>query len=476
VQLELDAHLWGLTSYDEFQPVWGDSVPLDAPDVESYAEAPLLIGLYSLDLIRGYPDLQAEQLDDTSVRVTLTEPRTVRFRQYYYPGWTATLDGEPADIYPEDEIGLIALDVPAGELVIALRYAGTPVQIAGTLLTLICLGLAGALVWAGRHHVPEEAPQPTQENPLDPRLVVAIGAGAILIAVLYTGVIIPRTDWLRLQSPPDAPVTMQTPVGATFGGLYEFLGYSLDQNTVTPGGALDVTLYWRMAGEPDGRTYRPVVQLVNLTHTAAWGVSRDNGVRYRDIPSDRFLSDQVRVVLFEGIPPYVGHIKVQVVDMDSGEALPLPDGSDFVLLEPLVRVQGSDPAPQARLDDVLNSQIRLECASVQAEGDDLRVDLFWHVLTAPGRDATVFIHALDDAGQAVSQYNGPPLGGDYPTGQWQAGQHLTTSYRLPNDPAITHLAVGMFWPDTLDRLPVTQDGQPVADNLITLPLETVPCR
>ena len=374
---------------------------------------------------------------------------------------------------------LITLDVPAGEHVIALHYAGTPVQAAGVLVTLGCLVLVAALIWTGRRQAaPDARPE---DPPLDLRLVGAIGAGAVLFAAVYAWVIIPHTDWLRLKSPPDAPLTMQTPVGVTFGDLYTFLGYSLDQDTAPPGGALDVTLYWRLAGAPDGRTYRPVVQLVDLNHSAAWGVSRDNGVRYRDIPPDRFLSDRVRVMLFEGIPPYVGRIKVQVVDAGSGTALRLPDGSDFLLLDPLVRVPGSDPAPAARLDYTLAGQIRLECAAVQVADDSLHIELDWHVLAAPvgdtpGRDATVFIHALDADGQLVTQYNGPPLGGDYPTGQWQPGQHLTDTYSLPADPAITQLAMGMFWPDAGDRLAVTQGGQPVPDNLIPLPLDTVACR
>ena len=198
IQVELDDHLWGLSSYDEFQPVWGASVPLDAPDVAAYADAPLRIGLYSLDLIRAYPDLQAEQLDDTTVRVTLTAPRPVRFRQYYYPGWTATLDGQPIEVYPEDEIGLITLDVPAGEHVIALHYAGTPVQAAGVLVTLGCLVLGAALIWTGRRQaVPDARPE---DPPLDLRLVGALGAGVVLFAAIYAWVIIPHTDWLRLKS------------------------------------------------------------------------------------------------------------------------------------------------------------------------------------------------------------------------------------------------------------------------------------
>ena len=483
IQVELDDHLRGLSSYDEFQPVWGASVPLDAPDVAAYADAPLRIGLYSLDLIRAYPDLQAEQLDDTTVRVTLTVPRPVRFRQYYYPGWTATLDGQPIEVYPEDEIGLITLDVPAGEHVIALHYAGTPVQAAGVLVTLGCLVLGAALIWTGRRQaVPDARPE---DSPLDLRLVGALGAGVVLFAAIYAWVIIPHTDWLRLKSPPDAPLTMQAPVGATFGDLYTFLGYSLDQTRLPRrrAGRHALLANGGRAGWADLPARGPA-----RGPESQRGVGRQPG-QWRALPghpAGPLLSDKVRVMLFEGIPPYVGRIKVQVVDAGSGTALRLPDGSDFLLLDPLVRVPGSNPAPAARLDYTLAGRIRLECATVQVADDSLQVELDWHVLAAPvgdtpgrdapERDATVFIHALDADGQLVTQYNGPPLGGAYSTGQWQPGQHLTDTYSLPADPALTQLAVGMFWPDTGDRLAVTQGGQPVTNNMIPLPLETVACR
>ena len=424
IRQEAATHAWGGTSYDEFQPVWGASVPLDVPGADRYAVDPFLIEVYGNDLNAFYPALQAAQIDAATVRVTLTEARPVRFRQYYFPGWTATLDGQPAEVYPEADAGLLTLDVPTGEHVIRLAYSGTPVQALAVIISL--LSVLAALFLARR---PPADPAPdAPASPDGTHLAWAIGGGVALFALLNTLILTPQTGWLALHSPPDAPAYMATPLqGAVFGETYDLLGYSLGADAVQPGGVLDVTLFWRMAG-PDAsnhdHTYRAVVQLVNLSGSAAWGVSRDDGTHYQAIPPDRFLSDRARIDVFDPIPPYVGQIKVQVVDAASGAALRLPDGSDFLLLAPLVRVPGSDPAPAARLDYTLAGQIRLECASVQAADGTLTVELDWRVLAAPGSDATVFIHALDAAGAPVTQYNGPPLGGDYPTGQWRPGQHL----------------------------------------------------
>ncbi len=469
IQMELDDHVWGTTSYNEFQPVWGETIPLDGPDTATYASAPLQIGVYGLDLIQQYPDLVAEQVADQAVRVTVTSPRPVRFRQFYYPGWTATIDDQPAEVYPEEERGLITVDVPAGEHTIRLHYAGTPVQTAGGLITLACLILTGVLIATGRgaSETPEVAPAAH-------RLAPALGAGALIAGLINGLLIAPHTTWLRVQSPPDAPAAMRTPVHATFGGVYELLGYSLTQEAVSPGGTLDIMLYWRPLREED-RVFVPVVQLINLTRSEAWAVSLDRGQRYANYPTDRFTSDAVRLAVFEGIPPYAGQIKVQLIDLASGEPLRLADGADFLLLEPLIRVQGSNPAPARTMDYVLGESVRLVCASARWETGELGLDLAWQVDAPLAEDVSIFIHLLNPQGRLVDQHDSQPFSGNYPAHLWQPGQLLADRYELPFRPSFASLEIGLYTPGNGDRLSVTSGGQPVVNNLIPIPIGGAPC-
>jgi len=83
------------------------------------------------------------------VRVTSPVPATVEFYTYYYPGWRATVDGHPVTIWQAPPFGLIQLEVPAGEHVVALRFGGTPIRTAGAVLTLLSLCLSAAL-WMWR--------------------------------------------------------------------------------------------------------------------------------------------------------------------------------------------------------------------------------------------------------------------------------------------------------------------------------------
>jgi hypothetical protein len=118
--------------------------------------------------------------------------------------------------------------------------------------------------------------------------------------------------------------------------------------------------------------------------------------------------------------------------------------------------------------------VELHCASVEKQGELWMIDLYWHVAGRPDRDYTVFVHGLDAGGNAVQQNDYPPIGGNYPTSAWQRGQNLVDRHTLPTDPPIDAVAVGLYTSDA-GRLPVTQDGDPVPNDSIVLPLQEASC-
>jgi hypothetical protein len=76
----------------------------------------------------------------------------------------------------------------------------------------------------------------------------------------------------------------------------------------------------------------------------------------------------------------------------------------------------------------------------------------------------------------IAQNDAPPLEGFYPATFWRAGQNLEDHHTLPADPAIVSIGVGLYTPAPLQRLPVTQHGQPVANDYIVLPAAPAACR
>lgn len=471
VHMEQTELNWGTTSYDEFNPIWGEKPGWDQSiEPETYITDPLRIFVNRLDMIRQYPDLQVEELGGTHYHITVSSARMVRFRQFYFPGWTATLDGQPAVIYPEDEIGQIAMDVPAGEHEIVLAYTGTTEQTLGAVVTLLCVAVAVWLV-AKRPEKTQEIEPLRQREELPMRLGIGVSAGVAAFALVNTLVIAPNTLLFRYQSPADAPAYMKTPVHQSFGGMFELLGYTLNQDSAAPGELLNVTLFWRAEQPLNGGNYRPVVQLVNLNVSEAWGAIEPffPGGGKRDYPTDLFMSEVQSFAVFDSAPPYVGHISVQMIDAVQNQPLKLADGSDRVILPDLIRIRGNGAELPERLNYRLNDAVELRCADISHDDQQFTLDLGWHVLGTLGQDVTLFMHGVGANGEQIVQNDEPPLPGIYPASLWLKGQNLRDVHQLPYDAAVTQITIGLYTPES--RLKVTQNGQAVANDQILLSVE-----
>jgi len=479
IEYELETYAFGGTSYNEFKPVWATRTPYDQPpDTERYATDP-----FQLDFIDpGLPDVQIEAVGDTTFRIQTGSAFDLQLRHFYFPGWSAWVDGAAVNVFPTTDRGLLTLHVPAGAHTVMLAYTGTPVENLAPWLTLVSLLMTAVLYWKGCPAPPLDQMERVSDSVgqggevLSPRFAALVVAGVVGFTALNTLYIAPQTDWFRQRSPLAAPAAMQTPVGLHFGDAYQLLGYTLDRGAAAPGDAFRVTLFWR-ALRPLDRHYRPQVQLVNPRQTEAWATSEGFFVGSSPIlhTPDYFVSDLHLPRLFDDAPPYVGQITVKLIDSLTDEPLRLPGGSTAVTLDQTVRVTGNGMHTVQSLDASFGSVLDLWCASAAPEGDRLRVDLVWHIRAPyPAGDLRTFVHGLDAGGQLVEQADGPPFAGDYAPQDWLPGQTLADGYTLPNDPAITQVAVGLYLPGG-DRLAATHDGQPVPDNRIIVPVGAAAC-
>lgn len=118
---------------------------------------------------------------DTSATIKLVEasPKKLRyesqssadglavFSEIYYPGWEATIDGEPTDVIRADYI-LRALEIPAGNHTVEFTFRPKP-YIVGNKITrisswIVLFVLLGSIVWSFRNEdstAPTAAPKPT---------------------------------------------------------------------------------------------------------------------------------------------------------------------------------------------------------------------------------------------------------------------------------------------------------------------------
>lgn len=474
IDMEVTQHNWGTTAYDEFEPIWGDIVPYDPPpDYTAYDHDPFRIPVKETDTINLFPTLQADEPTGNRVTITLTEPLPVRFRQYYFPGWTATVNGESIEVYPDEQFGLLAIDLSDGEHTVELTYSGTPIQHIATIITAMTIATVIIIAYRTRRTSVETQ---AEEN-LSPRAATPFISVIIGFAVINTAILLPGTHLFIHESPPDTPIYMQTAVNQSFGGVIELLGYTLDTTDAAPGQDIDIILYWRAEADNIGE-YRPVVQIVNQSITEAWAVSEPltpTAGHTTTFTINRFASDIHRLRIFEDAPPYIGHISIQLLDATTGEPLQLDNGSDRLLLNDTIRINGAGVQARQGLDFRLGQQIELWCSSIQQDDTHYTIDLYWHVVEQPTQLLTVLIHGLDVNGGIIIQNDGLPLNGDYPSIFWLPGQTLRDTHTLPYDSDISVIGVGLYETQSTVRLPVTEAGTPVSNDRILLPVNENQC-
>jgi hypothetical protein len=98
-------------------------------------------------------------------------------------------------------------------------------------------------------------------------------------------------------------------------------------------------------------------------------------------------------------------------------------------------------------------------------GEPLLLTLYWQALEGQSpTDYTVFTHLLSQDGSLIAQHDGPPAGGNEPTGQWQAGETIEDTHEMAflsgNEdyagPAT--IAVGLYDPANMSARVATSEG------------------
>jgi hypothetical protein len=176
-------------------------------------------------------------------------------------------------------------------------------------------------------------------------------------------------------------------------------------------------------------------------------------------------------------------------DAPSGWRLPVQDAAGQPVEPPAVglvrvvpnappsgdRAQQTPPQPEYSLAYDFGGQIALVGYDSSAEigaGDTLTLTLYWQAVQVPHGDYKVFVHLLDETGALVAQDDAPPRGGRYPTWAWQPGDLVPDSHQVtfPGErpPGPYRWAVGLYLPDTQERLPVVGPNGPIPDGVVLL--------
>ena len=208
----------------------------------------------------------------------------------------------------------------------------------------------------------------------------------------------------------------------------------------------------------------------------------------RDLPAYRLA-----VGAMHGRDPWQPAARLSPTVGTTSYAVRLPDNGTLLELARLHQVSGMPvggpverefrrPRVPTSLDASLGGEVRLLgydlaplTCEVFPEGDDnscsLKLVLYWQAQRSIATDYSVFVHVVGPEGRIWGQRDATPDAGAYSTRRWAVGEVVADPVRvtLPSDisPGPLEVVVGMYHPDTGQRLPVlSADGRPIDDKIV----------
>jgi hypothetical protein len=495
VYYEVRTQNLGTTGLAEYLPRWAGEIPSSSPLV-----GPLLAGnpVEKLDRSALPAGVLATALAHSAAadryRFSGKTGFRAHFFTFYFPGWRAFLDGEPVPIQITAPLGLMAVDVPAGEHELLLRFEETPFRLAIDALSLAAVGgLAGWLVGRLRRRGERQGRETGLAQGFTWGQAWPLGALLVIVFVGKVGFVDPYTDWFRRESPPGQVAGAQHPMRVRLADNVLFLGYDLaGEGVMQAGELLQVRLYWQATG-PLGGDYVSFVHLDappdNTTFATADNFHPGDPQAQNDVPSSQwdpalYVRDEHRLALPDDVPPIAYSLRAGLYERQSGRRLPIsPEQAegqegDTIFLQQVHVLPARPPHPaavQSWQAYRLGESIELLGHSVDGQvqpGQTITVTLYWQALRPLEKSYTVFVHLLDGAGQARGQHDGLPVSGRYPTANWLPHQivedrhALTLAADLP--PGEYRLEVGLYDLATGQRLAVRGRDGDVPGNAIIL--------
>ncbi|GIW08610.1 MAG: hypothetical protein KatS3mg060_3415 [Dehalococcoidia bacterium] len=231
-----------------------------------------------------------------------------------------------------------------------------------------------------------------------------------------------------------------------------------ESSHVERGATLPLTLTWQVANTPTG-----TADLAWFSHLIdrdgrRWGIGDANGYpSYQWRPGDLVVG-RYDLAVQPDTPPGEYRIAVGLYDRRSGERLAstTPDGN---VIFGRVKVTALQPpaAPRQPLDVRFGDGITLAGYDFTDprchDGTCQRtLRLVWHAAGRPSAAYTVFVHVLDDAGRLLAQADSPPANYRQPTDLWDIGETIEDIRTVPTPAGATHLLVGLYRPESGQRL------------------------
>jgi len=235
-----------------------------------------------------------------------------------------------------------------------------------------------------------------------------------------------------------------------------------------PGGLLAINVGWGAIAPPDA-TLEAELSLLSADGIVAQMEKSEvsPGWPTDDWPAHTLVWGYYTVRLDPALAPGSHRIRLALVDRETGEETgpPLTIGS--------VKVQESAcsdsmPPESTVVNAVFDDALRLLGYRTRRNDDRLLVKLYWRSERRMDVDYKVFVHVFDrGSGRPVAQDDAMPQAWRYPTSLWYPGEQVEDEMSIDlHDvvPGVYGVAVGVYDPETMERLAVTETGTGSARN------------
>jgi hypothetical protein len=277
-----------------------------------------------------------------------------------------------------------------------------------------------------------------------------------------------------LQNEGDIPADLAR-LDWNYRGEMKLIGAKIGAEQVKPGERVPVTLYWQ-ALKPMSTNYSVFVHLIGRDYGVVGQFNSYPGLGLyptRSLKPGQIVVDTYPALVNGGSQaPSLLQVAVGLFDFNEtgrpGVPATGPGGQEVnSIIGQLKLVPEAWPTPPARPplaefgDQIWLGDSQIEgCSSPQ---EPCLLTLTWLAQVRPSADYTVFVQ-LWQAGEKITGFDAPPLGNNYPTQWWAAGEVIVDPHALDLtqlSPGEYQILVGLYLLDTGERLPATAGGAPL---------------
>ncbi len=328
---ERDGRGVGTTSGNEFLPVGVTVVPGPRESLWGSYATGIVDKINRATLPQGTTVAVAEHgPEHDRFRVSGSTAFVLRPYTFYWPGWTAYVDGVKTPIEIAQPDGWITFWVPAGTHDVLLRLENTPPRwLAWGVSGLALIILIGLAVWGLRRRQIarlSDLSSKAKRNSFIFEWNHALLLGAVILGALGVRAAADRAGWWIVHSTEATVLVAQHPHFARLENDAALLAFDLPEVSARPGDLVPVTLYWK-ALAPLQHNLHVFVHFIG-PDGQLWGQSdKWNPADFpmNGWPLDHYVRDEHNARLRANAPPGAYTVSAGLYDGDTGARMHVLD-------------------------------------------------------------------------------------------------------------------------------------------------------